>query len=97
MGKLQISVPAPFARAITSFEIQALSRRTTIAGTTVPAEAVASLTLNAPVTRTIDAVGGVRNVFDARYADPASDEHRLDAIVQNGRTLSLGLRWTIGQ
>jgi hypothetical protein len=30
-------------------------------------------------------------------ADPGSDEHRPDAIEQTGRTLRIGVRWTIGR
>ena len=37
--------------------------------------------------------GQVRNLFNARYADPASDEHVSDSIEQNGRTVRVGLRW----
>lgn len=35
----------------------------------------------------------VRNLFDAQFADPASDEHAVDAIQQNGRTARIGIRW----
>jgi iron complex outermembrane receptor protein len=90
---MQVSVPGPVARSFASFEVQALSARGTVAGTTVPAQAIAHVTLNAPIARSIELMGAVRNVFDARYADPASDEHRVDAIVQNGRTFSVGVRW----
>ena len=38
-------------------------------------------------------VGSVRNLFDAQFADPASDEHAVDAIQQNGRTARIGIRW----
>jgi iron complex outermembrane receptor protein len=97
MGKLHVSVPGPLAHSFASFEVQALSERTTIAGTTLPAQAIAHVTLNAPLSRSLELIGSVRNVFDARYADPASDEHRPDAIGQNGRTLGVGVRWTIGR
>jgi iron complex outermembrane receptor protein len=97
LAKLQVSVPGPAARSFASFDIQALSQRSTVAGTVVPAQAVANVTLNAPIARSLELVGAVRNVFDARYADPASDEHRVDAIVQNGRTLSVGVRWALGR
>jgi outer membrane receptor protein involved in Fe transport len=88
-----VSVPGPFARSFASFEVQSLSERTTVAGTTVSGAAIAYLTMNAPVTQSIEIVGAIRNLFDTTYADPASDEHQLDAIAQNGRTLSVGVRW----
>jgi hypothetical protein len=40
--------------------------------------------------------GGVRNIFDNRYADPVSLGHAQDSIAQNGRTARIGLRWRLG-
>jgi outer membrane receptor protein involved in Fe transport len=39
--------------------------------------------------------GQIRNLFNARYSDPASDEHLVDSIEQNGRTIRVGLRWKL--
>jgi outer membrane receptor protein involved in Fe transport len=60
---------------------------------TVDPAAVANATVNMPVGRSLTVTGQIRNLFNARYADPASDEHASDAIEQNGRTLRVGLRW----
>jgi outer membrane receptor protein involved in Fe transport len=41
--------------------------------------------------------GGVHNLFDTYYEDPASSQHVQEAIPQNGRTARVGLRlklWT---
>jgi len=97
MAKVQLSVPGPLARSLASFELQYLSRRGTLAGATVAPQALAHVTLSAPISRSLDVVGTIRNLFDQRYADPASDEHQLDAIEQNGRTMNVGLRWKIGK
>ena len=40
-------------------------------------------------------VGMLRNLFNERYADRASDEQLPDAIQQNGRTARVGLRWNL--
>ena len=36
----------------------------------------------------------MRNLFDARYVDPASSAHVQDVIPQNGRTARIGLRYS---
>ncbi len=38
--------------------------------------------------------GQIRNRFDARYADPASDEPMADSIEQNGSAARIGIRLT---
>ena len=64
-----------------------------LANPTVAAATVANLTLTKRVGSAFELVGSVRNLFDAQYADPASDEHAVDAIQQNGRTARIGIRW----
>jgi outer membrane receptor protein involved in Fe transport len=95
VAKLKLSVPGPLARSFASFEWQYLSNRTTIVGTTVDPASVANLTLNVPIGGAVMVTGQVRNLFNARYADPASDEQRGDSIEQNGRTVRVGLRWAL--
>jgi iron complex outermembrane receptor protein len=92
MAKLRLSAPGPF-RSIGAFEIQYLAERRTLAGTTVAAATVANVTFTKRVNSAFELVGSVRNLFDAQYADPASDEHAVDAIQQNGRTARIGIRW----
>jgi outer membrane receptor for ferrienterochelin and colicins len=93
MAKLRLSIPGPRPRSFASFEWQYLSARTTIAGTTVDPASVANLTANMPLGRSVTITGQLRNLFNARYADPASDEHVGPSIVQNGRTIRVGVRW----
>jgi hypothetical protein len=62
----------------------------------VAAEATVNVTVVPPVGRSGELVGGVRNIFDAQYADPASSQHRQDTIrPQNGRTARIGLCWKL--
>jgi outer membrane receptor for ferrienterochelin and colicins len=93
MAKLRLSVPGAWTRSFASFEWQYLSTRTTLAGATVDPASVAHLTVNLPMGPSVTLSGQIRNLFDARYADPASDEHTVDSIEQNGRTFRIGVRW----
>jgi iron complex outermembrane receptor protein len=89
----RISLPGPTAGSFVSVEGQYLSSRTTLAGSKVSAAATLNLTVIQPVGRTWELFGGLRNIFDAEYADPASSQHLQDTIPQNGRTARIGLRW----
>jgi len=95
MAKGRISLPGPTARSFVSVEGLYLSPRNTLAGLKVPAEATINVTVLQPLGRSWELSGGVQNIFDAQYADPASDQHRQDAIPQNGRTARIGLRWSL--
>ena len=95
MAKLRVSVPGPSKRWLASIEVLALSSRRTLAGATLQPAATAGVTIIAPMGKMFELFGGVRNLFDVQYADPVSDQHRQDAITQNGRTLRVGLRWKL--
>lgn len=93
LANARISIPGPVHGSFASIDIRSLSRRSTPLGTIVSSHAVANLTMQAPITRSLDLLAAVRNLFDRRFADPASDEHVQDAIEQNGRTFRIGIRW----
>ena len=93
LAKLRLSVPGPRPRSFASFEWQYLSTRTTITGLTVDPASVANVTVNVPMGPSVTVTGNIRNLFNARYADPGSDEHLSDSIEQNGRTFRVGVRW----
>jgi len=95
MGKMRVSIPAPLKGSYLSAEVLAMSSRRTVAGGSLGAAATASVTFVAPVGKSFEILGTVRNLFDVLYADPASDSHRQDSIPQNGRTLRVGLRWKL--
>lgn len=94
LAKLKLSVPGPRDRSFASFEWQYLSARTTLTGSTVDPASVANVTFSVPIGRSLTATGSIRNLLNARYSDPASDEHLSASIEQNGRTIRVGLRWT---
>ena len=89
--KARISFPAP-AGSVVSVDALYLSSRGTLAGMTVAAAATANVTLVLPLGRSWELYSSVRNIFDTRYSDPVSTQHRQDAISQNGRTARIGIR-----
>jgi iron complex outermembrane receptor protein len=80
-----------------SIELLHVGRRLTLASAMLPPVTLVNATVGVPVGRRVSLVGGGRNLFDVRYADPASDEHSMDTIEQNGRTFQVELRWAIGR
>ena len=91
--KLRVTLPGPIARSSASLETSYLSRRGTLAGTIVAPALIANVTATAPLAPSWGLVATVGNLFNAHYADPASDEHRPDSIDQNGLTFRIGIRW----
>jgi outer membrane receptor for ferrienterochelin and colicins len=96
MVKMRLSAPGPFERSVGALEVQYLSTRRTLAGATVSAATVANATFNVPITHAFELSATLRNLFNQQYADPASTEHYIDSIQQNGRTMRIGLRWNLG-
>jgi outer membrane receptor for ferrienterochelin and colicins len=96
MAKVRLSLPGPSKGSSLAMEVLSMSSRRTIAGGTVGAATTASVTAVAPLAKAFELVFTVRDLFNTRYADPASSEHRQDDIPQNGRTLRVGVRWQLG-
>jgi len=95
MAKARVAVPVG-TRAFTSVEWQFIGKRSTLADQTVDPASVVHLTAGWTIAPSLMLTGSIRNVFDQRYSDPGSDEHLPDSIQQNGRTVRVGFRWTIG-
>jgi iron complex outermembrane receptor protein len=96
MGKLQVSVPMKRAGTLAA-DVQLMSARRTLSGADVDSVALVGVTGRVDVGRGWAATIALRNAFDATYADPGSAEHPEDAIVQDGRTLRVGLEWHFGK
>jgi outer membrane receptor for ferrienterochelin and colicins len=97
MAKARLSLRGPAPRSTVSVEGQYLSRRETLAGATVSAATTLNVTMVQPLGQSWELFGGVRNIFDDRYADPVSSGHMQDSISQNGRTARIGLQWRLGK
>jgi outer membrane receptor protein involved in Fe transport len=91
----RFSIPGPIARSFLAVDAQHLSSRKLVGGDRVAAATTVNLTMTQPIGASWELFGSVRNLFDARYSDPASDQHIQLTIPQNGRTARIGLRWTV--
>jgi len=92
--KANVDAPLLGQRLWLGSGVQYTSTRVTLAGSTLPGFAVADLTLKAPAVRPgFDLTLGISNLLDARYAQPGSEEHRQDALVQGGRAVALEAAW----
>ena len=93
IAKVRISLAGPTRGSFVSVEGQYLSSRHTIIGPSVPHAATLNLHIIQPLGQFWQLFGGVQNAFGAAYLDPVSENHRQDAIAQNGRTARIGVRW----
>lgn len=96
VAKGRISFAGPTRGSFISAEAQYHSSRKTVLGGEVDGATLFNLTLTQPIGPRVELFATVRNLFDADYADPASDQHVQETIPQNGRTARIGLRWTFG-
>jgi iron complex outermembrane receptor protein len=92
MVKGRLSVPLPNNLTTVSVEGLFMSSRDTLAHSTVDPVATFDVTAHHKIGRSWELFAGVRNLFDAQYADPASSQHLQDSIPQNGRTARIGLK-----
>ncbi len=89
LAKLNASAPLPVEQWRAGAEAQYTSERNTVSGT-VGGFWVANLNLwRKPLAHQFDVALNVYNVFNRRYADPASTEHVMAAIPQDGRSIQL--------
>lgn len=72
-----------------------MSSRATLGGGRVGAATTVNLTALHSLSPRWELFATVRNLFDAKYADPASSQHLQDSIEQNGRTVRIGLKWNM--
>jgi iron complex outermembrane receptor protein len=93
LGKIRLAVPGPVAGATIAVEVQTMSQRLTVARSLVGGHALANVNYVHPINSRLAFTATVRNLFEAKYADPASAEHRQETIPQDGRTGYIGLRW----
>jgi outer membrane receptor protein involved in Fe transport len=97
LAKLNVTSPIPLASLKAGLEVQAMSRRRTIAGE-VAGHTVTNLTLIDPdVIESLTASLSIYNLFDTDYADPASAALAnlgLDSIPQPRRSFLLKLTYS---
>lgn len=85
LAKANISIPLCDQLFFISPEVQYMGSRLTLAGNRTRAVATANLTITArDLVQGLEASFSLYNLFDARYGDPGSSEHRQDSITQDG-------------
>ena len=93
----QVLVQAPLGRPGLSagFESSYLSERRTLAGNRVPSTVARRISRCSPrhPKSGVEISASLLNLFDERVADPGSEEHRQDSIIQNGRTFRVNVRY----
>ena len=94
LAKANLDLPLFSRRAWLGSSVEHSSARKTLAGSSLPSFTVANVTVHAPaLRRNLDLTLGVTNLFDTRYAQPGSEEHRQDRLEQAGRAVSLEASW----
>ena len=94
LGKLNVSVPVWRDKIFAGAEFLYVSPRNTDVGTVAGGHGIVNLTLfSQNLLKGLDLSGGVYNLFDRRYEDPATPFHRQDVIEQDGRTFRVKLTY----
>ncbi len=92
--KAEVFVPLLEERLEAGADLQYVSARRTLADSTVGAYATVNLTVRAlRLWHGLELSATVRNLLDADYADPGSEEHAQATIGQDGRNASVQLSW----
>ena len=92
--KLDSALPLG-SRVSGGVSLQYLSPRLTLRGGRTRSTTLVDLSLTAPgIWRRLDLTLGLRNILDAKWADPGSEEHVQGLIPQDGRTISLRAVWS---
>jgi iron complex outermembrane receptor protein len=94
LGTLGVSIPLLGQKYFAGFEVLHSSGRRTLAGDSSGSSLHANLTLfSRSLWRGLDLAAGLYNLFDEKYSDPGSVEHRQDLILQDGRTFRVQLTY----
>ncbi len=94
LGKLNLSVPLLKEKIFAGAEFLYVSPRNTEVGTVAGGYGIVNLTLfSQNLLKGLELSGGVYNLLDRRYDDPATPFHRQDVIEQNGRTFRVKLTY----
>ncbi len=91
LAKLNFSTPLFHDALRAALEAQYVGRRRTLADQVASYWIVNLSLFSAHVATGLELSAGVYNVFDRRFADPGSEEHVQDAIVQDGRSFRVKL------
>lgn len=94
LAKMNLSTPVLDGRWRAGIEARYIGSRRTRAAAT-PGYWLANLTLSSiHIAPGVEASASIYNLFDQRYADPGGEEHRQDAIIQDGRSVRVRMTWS---
>ncbi len=94
LGKLNLSMPLPVASLRLGYELRYDSQRRSLDGTDLGGYTVSNLDVTASSWITgLDVSLVARNVFDKHYAQPGSHTNWQNALDQDGRSLSVEVRY----
>jgi iron complex outermembrane receptor protein len=92
MAKLNVRAPIFRSDSFAGLELQYISSRRTVQDTTLGGFLLTNLTLfERRLHSGTELSASIYNLFDKRYADTGSGEHREAGIVQDGRTFRVKL------
>ena len=95
--QFNFTVPLVNDAGVAGIEFQYVGARRTIAGNHVGGVFLPNLTfISRRLSRNLELSASVYNIADTTYGDPGSEEHRQDAILQNGRNFRLKLTYHFG-
>jgi outer membrane receptor for ferrienterochelin and colicins len=90
LGGLKLSVPLLGKKLFASSDVNYVSRRRTLVGSSVPAYFLPNFTLfSQNIKQHWKISASLYNAFNSMYGDPGAPEHRQDILWQDGRTFRL--------
>ncbi len=94
MVKFNLIVPLIHDKLFAGIESRYMSARRTLSGKTASDYFLTNFTLfSQNLLRGVELSGSIYNLFDQRYGDPGSGEHRQEIIEQDGRTFWIKLKY----
>ena len=94
LAKLNLISPLFHGKLFAGVELQYVSKRKTLENNTSDDFFTANITLSSQkLVRGLELSASVYNLFDKRYGDPGSSEHRMDIIEQDGRVFRVKLTY----
>jgi outer membrane receptor for ferrienterochelin and colicins len=95
LAQANFIAPLKGKAAFAGVDFQYVGKRRTLAGGEVGDVFMANVTvLTERLRKGMELSATVYNLFDNEYADPGSEEHRQDAIIQNGRSFGVKLTYS---
>ncbi|HWR90237.1 MAG TPA: TonB-dependent receptor, partial [Dissulfurispiraceae bacterium] len=93
-AKGNLIIPLLKDEVFAGLEVQYTGKRKTLAGNYVDDFFVTNVTLfSQKIVKGLEVSASIYNLFDKKYHDPASTEHRMDSIEQDGRNYRIKLTY----